>query len=222
MIRHDLVARTAPRTSAVAGFGGDGCVRPAIPGCKPASRAACMSAGRLSTPFITPGPPCRQCTLNSRGGPVGGNEYAVTCKTTSVPPSITAAEDSSLTTGPSSRTLITTIRENLPASKVTSAVTSVGLRRGMRRSSARAKHPELSKKFFRPVAAATSRSTRSFWSGRHSGAQRTRAVAEPSQTGGWGEGLTVMVVLAHPDNANPQRRAKRHWENRRGVTICVA
>ena len=79
-----------------------------------------------------------------------------------MPPSTSEAEDSNLTTGPSSRTAMVTTALNWPPEAPSSVLTSEGLRLLTRRRSVRAKQPELAKKLLRPDAAASSRAATSF------------------------------------------------------------
>ncbi len=125
-----------------------------------------------------------------------------------MPPSTSDAEESNLTTGPSSRTAMVTTVLNWPLDAPSSEVTTAGLRLLTRRSSALAKHSELAKKLLRPDAAAASRAETSFCSFLHCGAQSTSAVALRSQTGACGEGDSVTSVFAHAANSAKHRLAE--------------
>ena len=135
----------------------------------PAFKAAAMSDGSVCTPFTTPGPPSCQRIENSRSASRRPGRTTATSTTTSVPPSTRAADDSSLTVGPSSRTVSTSSRSD-PGG--TANAVTLG---STRATTAEAKQPPSAKKRVTPCAAAASRSGTSFWSGRQRVRQSTAA-----------------------------------------------
>ena len=132
------------------------------------TRMGCHASGMAglprilgTTPRTTPGPPLRHWTANVRGAGRAGS-YSDRSRTTSVPPSTSASEAPSRTTGPSSRTVMTTTFSLRVPASATAACIAGPASAGKRRSDADAKQPDVPKNWPRPSAAAASLAATSF------------------------------------------------------------